>query len=108
MRLYQCCCIEGNDDETKKSFINLLKMEDEIKEKVPEKYHEDAIVYLHNDIRKYLKEPELKNKLLVLIELENHEVVIMFFDKEPDGKCHDIHYDKEKNSFYIEVEDSIS
>lgn len=102
MKLYSDGIGEPVDE---KSNEFLLKMEELIKsskEILPEKEQKQYTVKVHNYIR---IEVNLENQLFTIgTNKEGTKAAVIYFPKEPDGKCYDVHKD-EDGKLYIIVED---
>lgn len=110
-KIYVEFIIHATNEETKEFYSNLFKVENKIRENFSEDEREEKIYLYHEYIRKLLN---LENKLFVMGEATNaetgeREVILFFFDREPDGKCYKVHDEDVESGnpfgFYIEVDE---
>lgn len=98
-RVYAEYVLRGTTEESKNAFSTLAEMQDIIVKEFPDNY-ECHVVALHNSIR---ENSDLENKVFVFAnEKDTKETAMIFFNMEPDGKCHKCHRD-ENGEFYIEI-----
>lgn len=84
-------------------FLSVVSYRKKLKETLVEEEYCKAVIALCDIIRDKF---ELPNKIFgILTNTENTDIRLIFFPKEPAGKSYDVHFDKEINDFYIEVED---
>lgn len=98
-KIYRQYCIRANDDETRKFLTEAFNITADRKESLKKEVFDEWIANFNKKIRERLGLP---NKIFGLCRNnETHEVSIDIFDKEPDGKNHEVFTDE--NGVYILV-----
>lgn len=102
-RIYCDKICEPSNEATNKHFVRLNNTENEAKDNLSDEDFEDFLSNFHNWIRQDLNLP---NKIFLFARTKDNESVhILFFPKEPDGKCYKPEIDNESGSVYILVDD---
>ena len=102
MRLYSDGIGEPVDEKSNEFLLNMQEIIKSSKEILPEKESKELTVKAHNHIR---IEANLENQVFTIgTNKEKTKAVIIYFPKEPDGKCYDVYKD-EDGKVYIIIED---
>lgn len=102
MKLYIDGISKPTNDETNELLFEIEKFLKENKQKLTEEEYKLLVVQVHEELREKLN---LENKVFTIgTNKEGTKAAIIYFPKEPDGKCYDVHKD-EDGKVYIIVKD---
>lgn len=102
MKLYSDGIGEPRNEESNKFLLKMKEFIEISKEILPEKERKELTVKIHNYIR---IEANLENQLFTIgINKERTKAAVIYFPKEPDGKCYEA-YEDEDGKLYIIIED---
>lgn len=103
MRAYACGIGEPVDEKANKELLDIISIKGEAKEKLSKEKYGELVIKIHNHMReKY----GLSNKMFVIeMNKERTKARLLYFDKEPDGKCYKVFAEEREDGYcpYIEV-----
>ena len=104
MKLYNDIYGVPQNEKANEHLFKIKRFLKENKQKLTEEEYELLVVQVHDELR---RECNLENKVFTIgFNKEKTKAAIIYFPKEPDGKCYKAHKD-EDGKIYIIVEDGI-